>query len=118
MIYKFSRLRFSLGAGINQRRISNMAIVRFRPYGNALDPFRDFSDVQSEMNRLFDSFVGRPGHAGSGERIWVPGVDMHETPDHLVVTMDLPGLNEKDIDRKSTRVNSSHLGVSYAVSCL
>jgi len=78
-----------------------MAIVRFRPYGNVLDPFRDFSEIQSEMNRLFDSFVGRPGHGGA-ERIWIPGVDMHETPDHLVVTMDLPGLNEKDISLSIT----------------
>src|SRR5262245_64580671 len=25
---------------------------------------------------------------------------------------------EKDVDRKSTRLNSSHLGISYAVFCL
>ena len=79
-----------------------MAIVRFRPYGNMLDPFRDFSDIQSEVNKLFDSFVGRPSHTGGGERIWVPGVDMHETQDLLVVTMDLPGLNEKDISLSIT----------------
>ena len=27
---------------------------------------------------------------------------MHETPDHVVVTMDLPGLNEKDISLSIT----------------
>src|SRR5262245_63112722 len=27
-------------------------------------------------------------------------------------------LNEKRLDRKSTRLNSSHLGISYAVFCL
>jgi HSP20 family protein len=74
-----------------------MAIVRFRPYSPAADPFRDFSEIQSEMNRLFDSFVGRPSQAGGPERIWIPAADMYETQDHLVVTADLPGLSEKDI---------------------
>src|ERR1035438_10817054 len=28
------------------------------------------------------------------------------------------GTNQRDTDRKSTRLNSSHLGISYAVFCL
>src|SRR5437762_10860838 len=63
MIYKFIRLRFTNEGNPtrergkpNKRRISDMAIVRFRPYGLTADPFRDFGDIQSEMNRLFDSF--------------------------------------------------------------
>ena len=31
------------------------------------------------------------------ERVWAPAVDMYETKDALVVTAELPGLNEKDI---------------------
>src|SRR5262245_62358587 len=34
------------------------------------------------------------------------------------VTTDLAGLADADVDRKSTRLNSSHLGTSYAVFCL
>ena len=74
-----------------------MAIVRFRPFGNAVDPFREFGDVQSEMNRLFDTFLGRGGQQGAMERVWAPAIDMYETKDELVVTAELPGLNEKDI---------------------
>src|SRR6266511_3094018 len=74
-----------------------MAIVRFRPLGSALDPFRDISDMQSEMNRVFDSFFGRPSQVGGVERIWAPAVDMYETKDELMITAELPGLNEKDI---------------------
>src|SRR5580765_331807 len=74
-----------------------MAIVRFRPYGLTTDPFRDFSDMQSEVNRLFDSFAGRPTTAAGSDRVWVPAADMYETQDHLVITTDLPGLSEKDI---------------------
>src|SRR5262245_63189106 len=31
---------------------------------------------------------------------------------------NVEGLRHREIDRKSTRLNSSHLGISYAVFCL
>ena len=75
-----------------------MAIVRFRPFTSAVEPQRDFSEIQTEMNRLFDSFFGRPSQMTSGmERVWAPAVDVYETKEDLVITADLPGLNEKDI---------------------
>ena len=75
-----------------------MAIVRFRPFSQAVDSFRDFGDMQAEVNRLFDNFLGRPAQQpGSMERVWAPAVDMYETKDALMVAAELPGLNEKDI---------------------
>ena len=75
-----------------------MAIVRFRPFSQAVDSFRDFGDMQAEVNRLFDNFLGRPAQQpGSMERVWAPAVDVYETVDALMVTAELPGLNEKDI---------------------
>ncbi len=82
-----------------------MALVRFRPFTSALDPFRDLSGTQSEMNRLFDGFFGRPsqvGQVGGMERVWAPAVDMYETRDELVITAELPGLTEKDIQLSIT----------------
>jgi HSP20 family protein len=73
-----------------------MALVRFRPFTQTLDPTRELGDIQSEVNRLFDSFFGRPSQVGV-ERAWAPGVDIFETEEDLVVSADLPGLNEKDI---------------------
>jgi HSP20 family protein len=49
------------------------------------------------MNRLFDDFFGRPTQAGASERVWAPVADMYETKDELVIKLDLPGMNEKDI---------------------
>ena len=74
-----------------------MAIARFRPFSSNLDPFRDLTDIQSEMNRLFDGFFGRPSAAVAAERVWPPAVDVYETKDELVLSAELPGLNEKDI---------------------
>jgi HSP20 family protein len=75
-----------------------MALVRFRPFGQAVDPFRDLTDIQGEMNRLFDSFFGRPApQSGAVERVWAPAVDMYETKDEMVMTIELPGVSEKDV---------------------
>ena len=68
-----------------------MALIRFRPFSN------DLSDIQTQMNRLFDSFMGQPGTSESLERVWAPAADMYETKNEVVVTAELPGLTEKDI---------------------
>ena len=75
-------------------------IDRWRPYGTAVErwePFRNVNDIQGEMNRLFDSFFGRPATVAACERMWAPLVDMYETKDDLFVTLELPGVREKDV---------------------
>ncbi len=74
-----------------------MALIRFRHPGQVMEPFRDLTDIQGEMNRLFDTFSGRPTQVGGTERAWAPAVDMYETKDEVVVAAELPGMKEKDI---------------------
>jgi HSP20 family protein len=62
-----------------------------------LDPFRDLADIQTELNRAFNSYFGLRPQSGAPERTWAPPVDVHETRDDLVVTAELPGVKEKDI---------------------
>jgi HSP20 family protein len=67
-----------------------MAVVRW-------DPNREVDSLQSEVNRLFDTFFGgRP--ANGGMRRWVPPMDLVETEDHLVLKADLPGLERDDVN--------------------
>jgi HSP20 family protein len=77
-----------------------MAMERWRPFGTVdrWEPFRNLVDIQGEMNRLFDTFAGRP-QAGTGVagRPWLPSVDMHETKDEVVLRVELPGVSEKDV---------------------
>jgi HSP20 family protein len=47
------------------------------------------------MNQIFDHALGQS--AGMMDRSWAPLADMGETPDELIVYVDLPGLSEKDI---------------------
>ena len=83
-----------------------MAIERWRPFASieTWDPFRNMSDVQGEVNRLFESLLGRPtaSTAGSTVRTWAPVLDMHETKDDLVLTFELPGVSEKDVSLSIT----------------
>jgi HSP20 family protein len=80
-----------------------MAIDRWRPFGTLMDR-SPFHDIQSEMNRLFDTFLGRPTAAGpeTGSRVWMPLLDMYETNDDLILNFELPGVPEKDISLSIT----------------
>jgi HSP20 family protein len=70
-----------------------MALIRIRPFSSDLP----LSDIQSQMNRLFDNFLGQPTSAEAGERVWAPAADMYETKNEVVLRAELPGLNDKDI---------------------
>ena len=78
-----------------------MAMERWRPFGTTMErwePARNAGDIQTEVNRLFDNFFGRPSSAATqGGRVWAPAVDMCETKDDLVLSVELPGIREKDV---------------------
>jgi HSP20 family protein len=62
------------------------------------DPFRDLMSIQNELNRLFGrTYAGDTATSGvSGA--WVPPLDIYETGDKFVVTLELPGLEADDVD--------------------
>ena len=68
-----------------------MALVRW-------DPSREVDSLQSEMNRVFDAFLGMPAGNGRAVRRWVPAMDLVESDDHLVLRADLPGLERDDVE--------------------
>ena len=72
-----------------------MAIIRW-------DPFRDVVTLRERMNRMFeDVFSGR---AEEGKELttstWAPSVDIFETERELVLTAEIPGIDEKDVEIK------------------
>ena len=67
-----------------------MAITRW-------DPFRDLMSIQNEMNRLFGRTYG--GDVGETTRgAWTPSLDVYETQEKFVITMELPGVSPDDVD--------------------
>ncbi len=67
------------------------------------DPFRDFSLLRSEMDRLFDTMLGRyPRERAEG--LWSPLVDVEETKDNIIARVELPGMKKDEI--KVTLINN------------
>jgi HSP20 family protein len=60
------------------------------------DPLRDFSNLRSEMERVFDTMLGRyPRERVEG--LWAPLVDVEETKDNVIARIELPGIKKEDI---------------------
>src|SRR5258705_4974080 len=89
--------------------------------GNALlfyrmgDFFELFFDDAKVAAACLDIALTKRG-TDSGEPIPMCGVPVHSAESYLARL--IKGGNRVAIDRKSTRLNSSHLGISYAVLCL
>ncbi len=58
-----------------------------------IDPLRDFFDQPLRLARFFD----RPVGAAPGGATWAPALDINETKDGYVVTVELPGTSKDDI---------------------
>ena len=61
------------------------------------EPFRGLNTLQDQVNRLLEDSIRGAG-SNSSLTAWAPAVDIYETESELVVTADLPGINEKDFD--------------------
>src|SRR5258705_10255908 len=87
------------------RRLIIEHIPRLRRYARALVGDRYVADdlVQDTLERAWNKFY-----------LWRPGSDLRAW---LFTIMHNVFVNQAR-DRKSTRLNSSHLGISYAVFCL
>jgi len=72
------------------------------------DPYRGLVSLQDQVNRLFEDTViqGRTGQADLAT--WAPAADIYETENDLVAKVDLPGVQETDID---IRVENNTLAI-------
>ena len=62
-------------------------------------PFKDIEKVRSEMDWLLDTFLfGKPKTSEFAEEEWLPPVDVAETESELVVNVEIPGVDPRDID--------------------
>ncbi|MBI1734236.1 MAG: Hsp20/alpha crystallin family protein [Candidatus Rokubacteria bacterium] len=61
-------------------------------------PWREMEDMQREMEDMFTPFFRGLAWPWREERAWSPAIDMVERKDEIVVRVDLPGLEEKDIE--------------------
>jgi len=62
------------------------------------DPFRDLSKLQDRMNRLFQDSMQSRGEEGLMTGGFVPAVDIYEDEHNITLKMEVPGVEQKDLD--------------------
>jgi HSP20 family protein len=63
------------------------------------DPFREFSTLQDRMNGLFRDSYGNEGREESlTTSTFAPPVDVYEDEHNITLKIEVPGIEEKDID--------------------
>jgi len=64
------------------------------------EPFRDLMVMQDRMTRLFDETLSRILKEEVPQRVWSPPVDILEREDEVVLKVDLPEMNQNEIEIK------------------
>ncbi|NND72967.1 MAG: Hsp20/alpha crystallin family protein [Rhodothermales bacterium] len=59
---------------------------------------RDLRHLQSEFDRLFDSFLPRENRPDLDLGNWSPRADITENENSFTVELDIPGMSKDDID--------------------
>src|SRR6516225_7572633 len=72
------------------------------------DPFREFSSLQDRMNRLFRDSFGESREEALTTGSFAPAVDVYEDEHKVTLKIEVPGVEEKDID---VRVENNTLTV-------
>ncbi|HXR39978.1 MAG TPA: Hsp20/alpha crystallin family protein [Terracidiphilus sp.] len=68
-----------------------MAITRW-------DPFREVVALQNRMNSLFRDLNVNEGEEPVAAASFVPAVDIYEDAKKIVLKLEVPGIDEKDLD--------------------
>src|SRR5207237_10684084 len=68
-----------------------MSIIRY-------DPFRDWRELQDEVNRVFTGNMARFEDEGIARGSWSPSGEMYENKDQIVIEAELTGMKREDFD--------------------
>ena len=72
------------------------------------DPFREFSTLQDRMNRLVRDSFGDGREEALTTSSFAPAVDVYEDEHNVTLKIEVPGVEEKDID---VRIENNTLAV-------
>jgi HSP20 family protein len=62
------------------------------------DPFRELSTIQDRMNRLFQDTYSPGRDEGLSSSAFLPAADVYEDENHITLKLEIPGVDEKDLD--------------------
>ena len=64
------------------------------------DPFRELNTLQGRLNRLFEEQYGNGREESLTAGAFVPPVDIYEDEHGIQLKLEVPGIEEKDLDVK------------------
>jgi HSP20 family protein len=62
------------------------------------DPFRDLAQLQDRVNRIFQESTAGRGEEAFTNGSFVPPVDIFEDEHNIVLKLEVPGVDQKDLD--------------------
>jgi HSP20 family protein len=63
-----------------------------------MDPLQDLLSLQERMNRLFEESLKTRLDLEAGGQGWQPLADVYEVGDGFVVLLELPGVEQEDVE--------------------
>ena len=80
-----------------------MALIKTRrslstPLFSAYNPFPAFDDLENRMKKFFEGTVPFEGATFGSPIVFLPPTEIAETDSELVLTIELPGLEKKDVN--------------------
>lgn len=72
-----------------------MTLVRWQP-------FREIETLQNEMNRLFNSVMPTGQFSYEMGTYYAPALELQETSEAIILKLEVPGLEAKDLDVEVT----------------
>ena len=71
-----------------------MAIMRYQQRQPNYSPWRDLEEVSNRLSRMFgDTPFAGPANGG----IWTPPMSVSETSDEVILSAELPGMDESNV---------------------
>ncbi|RJR33681.1 MAG: Hsp20/alpha crystallin family protein [Desulfobacteraceae bacterium] len=64
--------------------------------------FQEFGSLRLEMDDMWKSFLGEIADHRPRTEKWIPSMDITEKEDHILVAVELPGLEPGDVDIRIT----------------
>ena len=63
-----------------------------------IDPFRELATLQDRFNTLFENFSEASAKDQLATGTFIPPVDIYEDEHNLVLKLEIPGMNEEDLN--------------------
>lgn len=77
-----------------------MMIMRWQPFEQSWRPFERMESLRRQIDQIFDGITET---STQGEATWYPPIELIDTPDNLLLHVQLPGIDRNAIDIQVAR---------------